>query len=162
MKKYFISIIFVLLLYGFLSFNIVNSNKEEYIPVMSELRTYNLREEEYELTFDEEVLNLSNFKLKMALFSSLDCDIKKIYINYPNKVKEYFDGIEYISVTGNNLNDIVDIVRNKYISILKNNNLYDNEFVDNNISINKVIIQGGAEVMDRFRIKYPKVKIVIK
>lgn len=162
MKKYFISIISVLLIYGFFSFNIVNSNEEDNIPVMSELRTYNLREEEYELVFDNEPLNLTNFKLKMALFSSLDCDIRKIYINYSDKVKEYFVNKEYISVTGNNLNNIIDRVRNEYIGVLEANNLYDDEFIDNNISINKVIVQGGAEVIDRFRIKYPKVEIVIK
>lgn len=161
MKKYFV-FIFIFLLFTINIILFLNISKDEYnidMSVMGEIRTYNLREDEYELIFDEEILNLSNFKLKMALFTSSNCNIKKIYINYPYNVKEYFKGKEYISVTGNNLNYIIDLIKEEYTNVLKENNSYEEGYTDNNISINKVVIQSGAEVIDKFKIKYPKVKI---
>lgn len=132
------------------------------MSVMGEIRTYNLREDEYELIFDKEVLNLSNFKLKMAIFTSSGCNIKKVYINYPYNVQEYFKDKEYISVTGNNLNYIIDLIKREYVNVLKENNSYEEGYTDNSISINKVVVQSGAEVIDKFKIKYPSVKIKSK
>lgn len=163
MKKYFIflflSLFLLFVAYISLLSNIAKETNEYDMSVMGEIRTYNLREDEYELIFDEEVLNLSNFKLKMALFSSSNCNIKKVYINYPYNVQEYFKDKEYISVTGNNLNYIIDLIREEYTNILKENNNYEDGYTDNNISINKVVIQSGAEVINKFKIKYPNVKI---
>lgn len=159
MKKYFIFIFLLFVIYISLFFNITKEVDDYDMSVMSEIRTYNLREDEYELIFDEEILNLSNFKLKMALFSSSNCNIKKVYINYPYNVKEYFEDKEYISVTGNNLNYIIDLIKEEYTNTLKENNSYEEEYTDNNISINKIVVQSMAEVIDKFKMKYPKVKI---
>lgn len=159
MKKYFV---FLLLLFIVCISSFLNITKEvdDYdISVMGEIRTYNLREDEYELIFDDEILNLSNFKLKLALFSSSNSNIKKIYINYPYNVKEYFKNKEYISVTGNNLNYIIDLIKEEYINTLKESNSYEDVYIDNNISINRVVVQSMAETIDKFKIKYPKVKI---
>ncbi len=160
MKKQFI---FVLLFIVCLS-SFLNIKKEEYdMSVMGEIRTYNLREEEYEINFDEEILNLSNFKLKMALFSSVDSNIKRVYINYPYEFKEYSKNKEYISVTGNNLNYIIDLIKKEYTDILKENSNYkENYTYNNNISINKVAVQSTPEIIDKFKAKYPKVKIKSK
>lgn len=159
MKKYFIFLFILFIIYASLFLSIIRKDNDYNISVMGEIRTYNLREDEYELIFDEEILNLSNFKLKMALFSSSSSSIKKVYINYPNNVKEYFENKKYISVTGNNLNYIIDLIKEKYINILKENNSYEDEYTNNNIIINKIIVESRAEVMDKFKIKYPNVKI---
>lgn len=161
MKKYLVFIFLLFVIYLSLLFNITKEVDDYDMSVMGEIRTYNLREDEYELIFDNEILNLSNFKLKMALFTSSNCDIKKVYINYPYNIREYFKNKEYISVTGNNLNYIIDLIKEEYIDTLKKNNVYD-QLTDNNISINKVVVTGGVETIDKFKIKYPNVKIRVQ
>ena len=42
----------------------------------------------YELIFDNEMLNIRNFKLKLGLFTSYDYNITKVYINYNENIKE--------------------------------------------------------------------------
>ena len=161
MKKYFILFIYFIFICVICFYPNIKSEDDD-ITVMNEIRTYNTAVNEYELVFDDEVLNLSNFKLKMAIFSSSECNIRKVYIYYANNVKEYFKDKEYISVTGNNLNYIIDLVREKYNNVLKENNVYEEGYTDNNISINKVVVQGDAEVINKFKMKYPNVKVMTK
>lgn len=162
MKKYIIFIFLLISIYILLNFNIDKHIKDD-IPVMGDIRTYNLKEMEYELIFEDEILNLSNFKLKLATFISYNSKIKRIYIDYPNSVKEYFNSKEYFSFNDKNINEGIELIKAEYKNILEKNNLYQSidNFSDNNIIINKVIVQSGAQAIEKFKSKYPNVKVYI-
>ena len=160
MKKYLVCLLSFLFL--FYSYNELKRVEYEDLSVMSEIRTYNNIQNKYELIFDDEVLNLSNFKLKMANFSNNSSNIREIYLNYPNNLKDYFKDIKYISVTGNDLNEIIKIIKERYEEVLIKNNVYERGYTDNNISINKVILESNIQIVDKFKIKYPNVKIMTK
>lgn len=160
MKKYLVCLLSFLFL--FYSYNELKRVEYEDLSVMSEIRTYNNIQNKYELIFDDEVLNLSNFKLKMANFSNNSSNIREIYLNYPNNLKDYFKDIKYISVTGNDLNEIIKIIKEKYEEVLIKNNVYERGYTNNNISINKVILESNIQIVDKFKIKYPNVKIMTK
>lgn len=160
MKKYLVCLLSFLFL--FYSYNELKRVEYEDLSVMSEIRTYNNIQNKYELIFDDEVLNLSNFKLKMANFSNNSSNIREIYLNYPNNLKDYFKDIKYISVTGNDLNEIIKIIKERYEEVLIKNNVYERGYTNNNISINKVILESSIQIVDKFKIKYPNVKIMTK
>ncbi len=160
MKKYLVCLLSFLFL--FYSYNELKRVEYEDLSVMSEIRTYNNIQNKYELIFDDEVLNLSNFKLKMANFSNNSSNIREIYLNYPNNLKDYFKDIKYISVTGNDLNELIKIIKERYEEVLIKNNVYERGYTNNNISINKVILESSIQIVDKFKIKYPNVKIMTK
>ena len=160
MKKYLVCLLSFLFL--FYSYNELKRVEYEDLSVMSEIRTYNNIQNKYELIFDDEVLNLSNFKLKMANFSNNSSNIREIYLNYPNNLKDYFKDIKYISVTGNDLNELIKIIKERYEEVLIKNNVYERGYTNNNISINKVILESNIQIVDKFKIKYPNVKIMTK
>ena len=67
MKKIFIVTIFFSLMLILLS---IDTSDEYSMPAMADNRVYNTNNNEYELIFDNEILNLSNLKLKLATFTS--------------------------------------------------------------------------------------------
>ena len=112
----------------------------------------------YELIFDNENLNLKNFKLKMACILSNEHNIKKVYLKYPERIKEYFNNKEYFSFDNSNFNDGIQRLKEEYNIVLKENYLYDE--LDNNISditIEKVEIYTSKDALTKFKEKYPNV-----
>lgn len=155
MKKVFIVTIFFSLIFILLS---IDKSDEYYMPVMGDNRVYNTNNNEYEFIFDDEILNLSNLKLKLASFTSYESNIRKIYLEYPESIKEYFKD-EYISYEGNNINNLKDVIENYYKDVLKNNNLYNyiDSYSENNVSIKKVVLTCDSKCIYVFRDKYPNV-----
>lgn len=136
----------------------INKSEEYSMPVMSDNRVYNTNNNEYELIFDNEILNLSNLKLKLATFTSYESNIRKVYLDYPESIKEYFND-EYISYEGNNINNLKDVIENYYKDVLKNNNLYNyiDSYTENNVPIKKVVLTCDSKCIYVFRDKYPNV-----
>ena len=116
----------------------------------------------YELIFDSENLNLNNFKLKMASFTSYDHNIKKVYFNYADKLENFFKNKEYFSFDNTSLNNGIEKLKNEYNKVLKDNYLYDElESSINDTVIKKVEIYCEKAAITRFKAKYPNVKINI-
>ena len=116
------------------------------IPVFNEYNNY------YELDFKNENLDLGNFKLKMATFTSYEYNIKKVYIN--NSIKEYY------SFNNESFNDGIESLKEEYIENLKENYMYnelDNDI--NNTIISKVELYCEQDALTIFKKKYPKVII---
>lgn len=155
MKKVFIVTIFFSLIFILLS---IDKSDEYSMLVMADNRVYNTNNNEYEIIFDNEILNLSNLKLKLAVFTSYESNIRKIYLEYPESIKEYFKD-EYISYEGNNINNLKDVIENYYKDVLKNNNLYNyiDSYSENNVLIKKVVLTCDSKCIYVFRDKYPNV-----
>ena len=159
MKKFLISsILITILLFSIFSFK----ENENDIPVMGDVRVYKLKDGEYMLNFEDEGLTLSNLKLKLAVFTSYKSIIKRIYINYPNNSKEYFNNKEYFSFNNEDINEGISKIKEEYIRILEENNAYNliENLSESNISINKVLVQTELEALDKFKNKYPNVKVM--
>lgn len=118
-------------------------------------------ESDYDLYFEDENLNLGNFKLKLATFTSYHYQIKRVYFKCDNNSKEYFKNKEYFSFIGNNLNEGIDNLKEQYILIVKENNLYNdfNEITNNYIKIRRVRIYTSPVAIKKFKSKYPKVRV---
>lgn len=148
MKKLFIILIF------FLIISTMGNNNYD-VTAMSINSNY----DDCELIFENENLNLRNIKLKLALFSNHDSYIKKVYIKYNMKVKDYFDK-EYFSFDNTDFNLGIEKIINEYNEVLKDNYVYDETLTDiNNIQIEKVILSTNKDILNKFIIKYPKVII---
>lgn len=159
MKKFLISsILIIILLFSIFSFK----ENENDIPVMGDVRVYKIKDGEYMLNFEDEGLTLSNLKLKLAVFTSYKSIIKRIYINYPNNSKEYFNNKEYFSFNNEDINEGISKIKEEYIRILEENNAYNliENLSESNISINKVLVQTELEALDKFKNKYPNVKVM--
>lgn len=159
MKKFLISsILIIILLFSIFSFK----ENENDIPVMGNVRVYKIKDGEYMLNFEDEGLTLSNLKLKLAVFTSYKSIIKRIYINYPNNSKEYFNNKEYFSFNNEDINEGISKIKEEYIRILEENNAYNliENLSESNISINKVLVQTELEALDKFKNKYPNVKVM--
>ena len=110
----------------------------------------------YELIFDNEMLNIRNFKLKLGLFTSYDYNITKVYINYNENIKEYFKDKEYFSFDSSNFNKGIENLKEEYNLVLKNNYLYKELDEDiNDVLIKKVEIYASEEAIIKFKNKYP-------
>ena len=153
MKKLFISIFFLL----FFILIILNNQKVS-LPVMSETSDNN--NYYYELDFNNDILTIRNFKLKLGIFTSYDYYIKKIFIKYPNNIKEKLIDKKYFSFDNSNFNKGIERLRNEYIIMLKNKYLYDEleKDIDNTV-IEKVHLYCTKDALIKFRNKYPNVKI---
>lgn len=138
----------------------INKNSLETKSVMDYI-SLNDSYYEYNLNFDKEILNLENFKLKLATFTSYNYQIKKIYPSYDEKYKEYFKNKEYFIFNSTNLNDCIDNIREEYLNIIKKSNLEHDidSITDNYIIIKKVNIYTSEESINKFKIKYPTVTI---
>lgn len=159
MKKFLISsILIIILLFSIFLFK----ENENDIPVMGDVRVYKIKDGEYMLNFEDEGLTLSNLKLKLAVFTSYKSIIKRIYINYPNNSKEYFNKKEYFSFNNEDINEGISKIKEEYIRILEENNAYNliENLSESNISINKVLVQTELEALDKFKNKYPNVKVM--
>lgn len=159
MKKFLISsILIIILLFSIFLFK----ENENDIPVMGDVRVYKIKDGEYMLNFEDEGLTLSNLKLKLAVFTSYKSIIKRIYINYPNNSKEYFNNKEYFSFNNEDINEGISKIKEEYIRILEENNAYNliENLSESNISINKVLVQTELEALDKFKNKYPNVKVI--
>lgn len=159
MKKFLISsILIIILLFSIFSFK----ENENDIPVMGDVRVYKIKDGEYMLNFEDEGLTLSNLKLKLAVFTSYKSIIKRIYINYTNNSKEYFNNKEYFSFNNEDINEGISKIKEEYIRILEENNAYNliENLSESNISINKVLVQTELEALDKFKNKYPNVKVM--
>ena len=97
--------------------------------VMSDI---NNNSNHYELIFNNENLNIGNFKLKLGLFTSYEYNITKVYIKYNDNVKEYFTNKEYFSFDSSNFNRGIEKLKNEYNLVLKQNYLYNE--LDKNIN----------------------------
>ncbi len=149
MKKIFTVLIFLSLIFIILESYMDNTIKIK--SVMSEEIVSNTYSD-YDLIFDKEILNLSNFKLKLALFTSYQYQIKRIYFDY-NYNKD-LNKKEYFSFIGNNLNEGIDNLREQYY-LINNNKL----ITDNYIKIRKIRIYTVDKAIEIFKDKYPKVKV---
>lgn len=125
--------------------------------VMSDI---NNNSNHYELIFNNENLNIGNFKLKLGLFTSYEYNITKVYIKYNDNVKEYFTNKEYFSFDSSNFNNGIEKLKNEYNLVLKQNYLY-NELDKNinDISIERVEIYTSEDALTKFKRKYPLVTI---
>lgn len=151
MKRLLIFLIFFLFYILFVNKNV------ELKPVM----TYeNDNSSQYELLFDEELLNINNFKLKLGLFTKYDFRINKVYIKYKEKLKDYFKDKEYFSFDNSNINNGIESLKNEYNVILKNNYLYDESVED--IVIEKVEVYADENSISELKKKYPLVKVIRK
>ena len=146
MKKFVIFLIFFLFL-------IVLYNKEESMYVMSEEKNENYK---YELDFSNENLNFNNFKLKLAVFTSYDFKITKVYIDYNDNIKDFFNK-DYFSFSSNNLTIGISRLKEEYSIILNNNYLYDEDLY--NVRIRKIEIYTTTDALTIFKDKYPSVII---
>lgn len=149
MKKLVVLSIFFLIIISNFSY------KEDIKTVMGNANNDN---NHYELIFDKENLNLRNLKLKMSIFLSNEHNIKKIYLKYPEKLKDYFNNKKYFSFDNNNFNDGIQRLKEEYNVVLKENYLYDelnNDICD--ITIQKVEIYASKDALIKFKEKYPNV-----
>lgn len=120
----------------------------------------------YELIFEDELLNLRNFKLKIAPITSYEYNITKVYIKYSDNIKKYFSDKEYFSFDNSNINIGLEKLKEEYTNTLKNNYLYDELDKDiNDVVISKIEVYMSEDALRKLRLKYPKViiqKISIK
>lgn len=158
MKRIFLFLIIFSLVLVKMEFSINSGNTV--VSVMSDIEDINL-ESDYDLTFEDENLNLSNFKLKFASFTSYNYQIKRVYFFLDIVDSEYFKNKEYFSFIGNNLNEGIDNLKSQYLLIIKNNNLHSDidNITNNYINIRKVRIYTSSKAIEEFKIKYPKVKV---
>ena len=148
MKKIIIFLIFFLLLFN------INFNYED-TPVMSSKDIFN----DYVLTFTNDKLNFANIKLKLALFSNHESYIKRVYIKYNNKVRDYFYR-KYFSFDSMDFSTGILKLKEQYNLVLQKNYLYDE--LDKGIAeveINKVVVSTNHEILNKFVDKYPDVII---
>ena len=150
MKKLIIFLTFFLLIISFIH------TKEDSIEVAS-INEYN-NNNCYELDFSNELLNFRNFKLKLGLFTSYNYDIKKVYINYPEKIKDYLKEKRYFSFDSSDFNLGIEKVKEEYNILLKEKYLFDELDDDiNNVVIKKVFICAEDAGIKKFENKYPNV-----
>lgn len=125
---------------------IINIPKEDKM-VFNEI----INTDHYELDFKEENLNIGNFKLKMATFTSYEYYIKRVYIKD-----------KYISFNNESFNIGIEKLKEEYIQILKDNHMYNELDKDINMTkIDKVEIYTQKAALNKFKEKYPKVIINI-
>ena len=145
MKKIIIFLTFFLFI---LSFTIKN---EKYVDVMS---YDNINNGYYELDFSNELLNFKNFKLKLSLFNN----IRKVYIDYPERIKDYVNDKKYFSFDNSNLERGIVKLKEEYNILLKDKYLFDELDQDiNNVIIKKVLIYADDFTIKKFKYKYPNV-----
>ena len=150
MKKFIIISIF------FLFIILSNMESEKIKMTMATNDNHNL----YELNFSKENLNFRNIKLKLGLFTSYEYKITKVYIDYPENIKEYFLDKEYFSFDSENFNRGIEKLREEYNVLLKEKYLYDELEKDiNNIKISKIEIYTQEDALTKFKSKYPNVTI---
>lgn len=158
MKK---SLIIFFLIFFLLTTYFKTSNDS--ISVMS-INEY--EDNHYELIFEDELLNLRNFKLKIAPITSYEYNITKVYIKYSDNIKKYFSDKEYFSFDNSNINIGLEKLKEEYTNILRNNYLYDELDKDiNDVVISKIEVYMSEDALKKLRLKYPKViirKISIK
>lgn len=157
MKKIFI--IFVIISTIFIFFTKISHNKED-IPVMSVMHDYN---NYYELNFKNDNLNFRNFKLKIGIFTSFEYNIMKIYIQYPDNIKEYFEEKPYFSFDSTNLNLGIEKLKYEYKKLLQSKFLYDEiENIFAQTRIYKIELYSNEDAIEKFKRKYPNVDIIKK
>lgn len=135
----------------------LNVQKQDSKTVMGSNTTTN---NYYQLDFSNELLNIRNFKLKLGIFTSYEYKINKVYIKYKENIKEYFYDKEYFSFDSHTLNSGIEKLKNEYITILKENHLYNELEKDmDELVIEKIDIFCEKEAIDIFKEKYPNVII---
>lgn len=150
MKKLIIFLIFFL----FCMVLLIKNEKTQ--MTMSNINTSN----HYELIFDNDSLNLHNFKLKLGLFTSFDYNITKVYIKYNENVKDYFKNKNYFSFDSSNFNRGIENIKEEYNVVLKQNYLYEEmEKNDIEVQIEKIDLYASKDAITKFRSKYPLVTI---
>ena len=146
MKKLIIFLIFFLLL--------IPKNTDSKL-VMYEI---NNTSNHYELIFDNDNLNIGNFKLKLGMFTSYDYNIMKVYVKYNENIKEYFKNKEYFSFDSSNFNIGIEKFKEEYNLVLKQNYLYNELDKDiNNVLIEKVELYTSKDALTKFKSKNPNV-----
>ena len=151
MKKFIIFLMFFLL--------VLTSVKTE-DNAAGVMAPVNSNSDYYELNFKDEILNLRNFKLKLGLFTSYEYKITKVYIDYPESIKEYFNDKKYFSFNGNNLSAGIENLKYEYNLVLKENYLYEElEKNMDDIVISRVDIYCEKEAIEKFKEKYKNVII---
>jgi len=151
MKK----LIFIMIFFLFISFLIPKKDNSK--MVMANINNTNY----YRLIFNNENLNLGNFKLKIGLFTSYDTKIKKIYFKYNDNIKDYFKDKNYFSFDNSNFNIGIEKLKEEYNLVLKDNYLYNELDKDiNTVTIKMVELYTESEAINKFKQKYPNVKIL--
>ena len=151
MKKFIIFVTFFLLI--LILFNNYSVTKVKAIEDFDNSNNH------YELIFDNELLNFRNIKLKLGLFTSYNYKITKVYIKYPNNIKDKIDK-EYFSFDDVNFNKGVEELELEYANILKSKYLFDElEKGINDVQISKIEIYVENDGINKFKNKYPNVII---
>lgn len=151
MKK--LILILVFFLFTIFSLPRINDTK----MVMSDI---NSKSNNYVLIFDKDILTFRNFKLKLGLFTSYEYKITKVYIKYPENIKEYFKNKEYFSFDNSNFNNGIQKMKEEYNLVLKENYLFDELDKDiNDVVIEMVELFCEEDALDKFKEKYPDVII---
>ena len=146
----------IIILTFFLIYILFVNKKTDINPVM----LYDDSSSYYELLFDEELLNINNFKLKVGMFTKYDFKVTKVYIKYKEKLKDYFSDKEYFSFDSSNINKGIENLKEEYNLVLKRNYLYDEKIED--IVIEKVEVYSDDNTINIIKNKYPLVKIIRK
>ena len=112
----------------------------------------------YQLDFTNDVLNFRNFKLKLGLFTSYNYYIKRVYIKYPENIKEKFSDKRYFSFDNSNFNDGIQRIKNEYSVLLRDKKLYD-ELEKNldDVVIEKIDLYCELGALTKFKKKFPDV-----
>ena len=154
MKKLIYILMFFLVL-SFIFYKIYNKYIEDEV-VMAEINDSNSFY--YSLNFNSDALNFRNFKVKLGLFTSYNYYIKKVYIKYPQNIKEKLTDKKYFSFDNYNFNDGIQKVKNEYIILLRENHLYDELEKDlDNTMIERVDLYCDLDALTKFKKKFPNV-----
>ena len=156
MKKIFFYIFLFIIM--FISLNNLNNADQE---VMGEIKVYNDNEQNYELLFKDEILNISNFKIKLSMFDDNENYISKVYIKVPNKISDYLGEECILFMHGNNINEKIENLKKDYIDLIRENYLFNEleKFDSNNIEIYKVEVSGNYKTINKFKSKFDKVRV---
>ena len=153
MKKVLISLFFL-----FCLFMLILNNEDESQFVMGEITQNNSYY--YELDFNNDILTFRNFKLKLGIFTSYNYYIKKVFIKYPGNIKDRLLDKKYFSFDNSNFNFGIERLKNEYIVMLKDNNLYDELDKDiNDVVIEKVHLYCTRDALTKFMYKFPNVRV---
>lgn len=143
MKKQFIYILFFMLLIIIATKNSTNLVQPTFIETANNYDFNN-----YEIEFIECQLTTDNFIDRFSYFYGKDFKILEIvpYIN--ESYVDYFSDTQFLFYS-NDLNDILDKFKNKYLDIMKHNDNYIS-----NICIKKIKINTAYMYMKEFKASF--------
>ncbi len=151
MKTIF-KIILIIILFLFL-FIFIGKNNDSKTVFMENERNGN----HYKLIFSKEPLTIRTIKLKLTPFIH-NGYITKIYVEYDENLKDYFNDKEYFSFDNSSINTGIDTLKKEYLNVLSSNYLYNEIEKDiNDVSIESVDVYAEESVINNFKNKFKNV-----